>query len=304
LFVGEISKKKYADQIERSIESHSDSFHEVLNSAFGAAAAGQLVDSISSHGIVELARMQPIARRTVSRRIWRHPMRAIKDKIHLAKFSISRVASPPGPFVCILGIDGSGKSTVSDIIADQLKSSFSPVKQLHLRPRFLPELHKVAFWRSCTSVSEPISGRVPSGMGSLVRWFYYYVDYLIGYQFRVRPTLARKGIAIADRYFYDFRFDHAQKMVRLPESLIVFTQRFLPSPDAVVHIRVPSEIATKRRQGEISAEEADRQLVRIDQIVGEMDNGYVIVNDRSPTKAADSVIRLLFQELADSRLSR
>jgi len=121
-----------------------------------------------------------------------------------------RVFNRPGAFVAVLGTDGSGKSTIIEAIQPPLENAFhSPVHYRHMRPNLLPSIARL-FGRPVSGgpVTEPHASK-PSGFwGSLLRLFYYSLDYTFGYWIAVWPLMAKKPcLFIFDRYFQDYYID-------------------------------------------------------------------------------------------------
>lgn len=301
LYVGRLKKDEYRRQVSEAAAAPSEAFRSILEESIGPRAAERLCSVVAQRGVESLPGEQRRLRNAVARRAWRHPLLAITDRFHRLRLVLARLASPPGAFLAIIGTDGSGKSTIAKGVCDLLEPIFGTVHLGHLRPRVFPDLRRLA-GRPPAPVGDIASvRRRPGALGSLIRWGYYWLDYLLGYQIRFRPVLARKGLVVCDRYFYDFEFDHGAKNVRLPGWFLRFGQRFLPRPDAVVHVRTAPEVAMRRRVGETYLDEIARQQGAIDRIISRLDRGAAVGNDGSVEDATDAAIRHLMRMMARRR---
>ena len=170
-------------------------------------------------------------------------------------------------FIAVLGTDGSGKSTLLNAIVPQLeKQTAKRVVVHHLKPDFLPPLGRfrgVKHEPGYVCVN-PHDSR-PSGiLGSLLRLMYLSCDYVLGYWFKVRPTLRQDNVAywIFDRYAYDILIDPLRFRIKLPKRIIRFYLKFLPKSDMILCLGGDAE-KIHARKPETSLEEVQRQVAEL-----------------------------------------
>src|SRR5690606_25179337 len=101
---------------------------------------------------------------------------------------VRRVLHPTGLFVVFLGPDGSGKSSVIDALVPRLSLAFiSRSARWHLRPDL--DRRKAA---EQGKVHPDPHGKPPrNAIASVLKLFYYLLDYVLGYVLKVRPQLVR-----------------------------------------------------------------------------------------------------------------
>ena len=112
----------------------------------------------------------------------------------------------PNPFICLIGPDGVGKSSVSEGLVEHLTKSnfFRKVKIFHHRFDYVPQLGKYKFKKNKTSLKHNmINSRVHRPLRTTIYLFYYSIDYLFGW-LEILKSKFRDEIIIMDRYFYDF----------------------------------------------------------------------------------------------------
>ena len=163
-----------------------------------------------------------------------------------------------GLIVTFSGVDGAGKSTIIENVKKELeKKHRKKVVVIRHRPSLLPIL---SAWTKGKEQAEqdaantlPRQGQNSSFISSLVRFSYYYLDYLIG-QFYVNFKYKYRGVVVLyDRYYYDFILDSKRSNITLPKSLVKFGFNFVFTPNCNFFLFASPEVILKRKQ-ELSAE--------------------------------------------------
>lgn len=141
--------------------------------------------------------------------------------------------------VVILGPDGSGKSTIADILVNSLKAD--GVRARHYAHRFgvLPPLSSLRLNRkrrspleinSATDGTPSYDLNENSPLRAFVYVTWYGVDYLLGgLWLRLRNTFGKDRIVgIFARYFYDYYYQSNNR--RLPDSIKRVIEVLVPRP--------------------------------------------------------------------------
>jgi thymidylate kinase len=150
--------------------------------------------------------------------------------------------------ILILGVDGSGKTTVIRNVTTSLDSHFVP-KVFHLKPSL-----KISSGTSAI-VRDPHALPPRSNIVSFLKLVSWLLLYWIFY-FR-DITKNHAVLTVWDRYIYDVLVDPVRYRINLSESLIKFLCWFAPRPDIVFVLRVRGDIAFKRK-GELSPKLLDQ----------------------------------------------
>lgn len=174
-----------------------------------------------------------------------------------------------GTIITFSGVDGAGKSTVLENMRRVLHEKYrKKVVVLRHRPSLLPILSafrhgkKNAEKRAASSL--PRQGTNNSSTGSLLRFMYYYSDYVFG-QFYVNLRYVRRGYTVLyDRYYFDFIVDAQRSNIRLPKSIMKFGYHFVMKPKLNVFLYAPADVILARKQ-EMKADE-------IEQLTGDYKN--------------------------------
>jgi thymidylate kinase len=169
---------------------------------------------------------------------------------------------PPrrGAFVVLVGLDGSGKTTVARGICVRIPQSerFRQVRYYHWRPALfagaelpLPEFRNVPR-------KEKLKSNLWQSMLSAARLAKNVVLWKLANFFRVQRTVNGGGLVLVDRYYYNYYLDPVSVKYYGPGGLLHRLSRYFPRPDAVVVLSAPAEVLLARKQ-ELSAEEIGRQ---------------------------------------------
>jgi len=167
---------------------------------------------------------------------------------------VRRVLFPTGFSVVFLGPDGSGKSSVIDAVSTSLAPAFRKQATYHLRP--------FVFRARTESNGQPVTNPHASPkyglIISVIKLFYLWLDYTVGFLISVHWKKIFSTLVIFDRYFHDILIDPLRFRYGGPSWLAALLVRAIPKPDAVLFLNVPADII-QRRKSEISRQECEQQ---------------------------------------------
>jgi thymidylate kinase len=159
----------------------------------------------------------------------------------------------PGFVITFSGVDGAGKSTIIAEVSKGLeKECRRRVKVLRHRPSLLPI---ISAWRYGKTEAEqkaittlPRQGKNKSRVGSLLRFAYYYADYLVG-QLYVQVRYVMRGyVVLYDRYYFDFIHDSRRSNIDLPPSLTSLGYALLIKPRFNFFLYATADEILRRKQ--------------------------------------------------------
>ena len=217
---------------------------------------------------------------------------------------------PMSGFVVLLGPDGSGKSTIADLVAKEFyKKPFKICQRYEYNFRIMPELKQLKYHfarllgRKIVKQKPIAPGTEGSGMnrdhGALKGMgyvSYYALDFILG---RI-PLFKLRGqgaLCLFARYFQDYFYQRGYGNV--PRWYLRLLEFFTTSPDLILYLdRDADEIY--RGKPELDVEEIERQQQVIRKIVGGRSNAELIDASEGiePTvqKVRDRIIELFLSQ--------
>lgn len=215
-----------------------------------------------------------------------------------------------GCFIVILGVDGSGKSTVIEAITPSLNTiTNNQIVAKHFRPGLLPPLARLKGKQAVQigPVLDP-HGSTPSGtVGSLLRLTYLTLDYVLGYWLLLRPKIAKSPTVIVfDRYCYDMVLDPRRFRINLPVGLVRWFIRLAPKPDLIICLHGNPAVITARKN-ELPLVEVKRQTEALLAFAKQEPNAVLVSTEGTVEQARDDVLvalRDFCERSAKGRLQR
>jgi len=160
---------------------------------------------------------------------------------------------PTGFMITFSGVDGVGKSTVLQLVEEKLKNQFrKDVVLMRHRPGILPILsalkHGKAKAEQIASVTIPRKGKNQSKLSSILRFSYYFADYLFGQIYVYFRYIARGKVVLYDRYYFDFINDAKRSNIKVNRSFAKSLYAFILKPRLNVFLYADPQVVLSRKQ--------------------------------------------------------
>ncbi len=279
IYTGNV-KEKYRAAIAAGCQAEPAQVTDLLARTYGSARAKFLVAAAAQERWADIeAAIGDLRRALILRQLTRHPWRTLKSLLLDAHRLAWRFLQPPGVTVALCGADGSGKSTATRAVINQLNGTFSASKvhQFHWKPPVFSARRQAG--RAPTT--DPHSQPPRNPAASLCYFGFHWLEFFLGSYLRLRPLTFHGGLVLVDRFYYDFFVDQRRYRLRVPQSIVRLGHFFLKKPDLVVLLDAPAEVLQSRKQ-EVPLAETERQRTAYRALVQGLSNGRVIDATQPP----------------------
>lgn len=154
--------------------------------------------------------------------------------------------------VTFSGVDGAGKTTILKDFKQILESKYGvTVVELRHRPSYLPILSSFIYGKSkaerIAAQSPPHRGTNMSKVSSLLRFSYYFFDYLVGGFIMSIKYANSDSIILYDRYYFDFIADTRRFNIMLSSRLILKFYNLVQKPDLNIFLYASVDTILERK---------------------------------------------------------
>jgi len=183
-----------------------------------------------------------------------------------------------GIVVTFSGVDGAGKSTLINDLALRLRNDYrKKVVILRHRPSLLPILSACRYGKKeaekRAAATLPHQGKNKGILSSLVRFLYYFSDYLLGQIYVNFRFVLRNYVVIYDRYYFDFINDSKRSNIVLSKNFVQTLYSFIYKPKQNFFLYAKPEVIRQRKK-ELSALEINELTGNYMQMFTRFTNKY------------------------------
>lgn len=177
---------------------------------------------------------------------WRNVLQYLNDTQKMVRFS-------KGFMLTLSGVDGAGKTTLLESTQEYLEKTLrKQVVLLRLRPSVLPILSAYKYGKD--EAEKRSMGRLPrtgnnsSVPKSVLRFMYYYLDYILGQWLIYFKHTIRGRVVIYDRYYFDFINDPRRMNLELPQWITRLGYTFVFKPRLNLFLYAQPEVILARKK--------------------------------------------------------
>lgn len=219
------------------------------------------------------------------------------------------ICSRTGVSIGFTGPDGSGKTTVIDMLLERIAPVFKTAhKYYHFRPTLFGNLGDVAQQAGIKKevdrdYSNPHRGGKTGRLSSLARLAYYSIDYIAGYFVKVKTAIRITRVVVFDRYYTDIICDSRRSRIYLNTKFLYWWGKlFIPSLNYNILLTASSDSILARKR-ELDKEGIDTINSKIDYLCDK--KGYrKVLNEKAPQVAVNEILTYIFEEQHKKNLKR
>ena len=210
----------------------------------------------------------------------------------------SRIINPMGLTIAFISPDGGGKSTIIESITSTCKGCFHGIENIYFRPRLFKNLGSykpINPQGEASSNPDPHAVKPNGVLKSLVRFFFYNLDFLLGNFLKIYPLKIKRRLIIFDRYYYDYYVDLKRYQFNLPKFLPRLFSFMIPQPDLVFVLDAPADVIYSRKQ-ELSITEIERQRTIFKKTAKQLKNAYLINTNQPINDVINEVTKIIIDK--------
>ena len=214
--------------------------------------------------------------------------KSYKGKFYINKIFLlmKRLFERPSLTISFLGPDGSGKSTIIDIIVNN--RMFINQYYFHLKPLKSKNENN-------TTVEDPHKYPPYSKLKSYIKLLYFIYQYNFGWLKNIMPLKIKSSLIIFDRYYDDMLVDTKRYRYGASVGVVKFARQFLPKPDIYFILTTDPKVIYERKQ-EVPFEELERQVKEYRALADGKRYFNIDVN-RSPEDIAQEIMDIIMEKM-------
>ena len=288
-------RPSYGKRLRELAVGEREEFLRAATRMVGEDLAARLADAVESGAPEAALMLRGALLRTRMRRDPRGVGRWLGARAGAVGDRVRGWIRPRGQLIVLVGPDGSGKTTMSQLVRGRFEATRIPVSSVYLgaqKPllptrRLSQTLHRRFGNRPAVKPVKDVNRR--QRIRGLV---HIMADKWLRYLVQIRPALARGEVVVLDRYFYDLRtFLHP--LVRQPwfEWLMM---HLIPEPAVMFCLQAdPAVIAA--RKNELTTAETARQIELFRGLKRWVENFHEISADGDLEKNVDAITEHLLR---------
>ncbi len=187
--------------------------------------------------------------------------------------------------IAFLGSDGSGKSTIIDLLTQSQELPYSGMEYFHLKP--------LKQKSSSQMVEDPHEKPLYSKAKSYLKLLFFIYQYNKGWIKNILGEKKSNKLIIFDRYYDDLLVDYKRYRYGGSIAFAKFVRYFIPKPDLYFILVGDAELIYARKK-EVAFDELKRQIMGYKEL-GDNQRYFIIDVGRTPEEIIDEILIIIKQ---------
>jgi len=299
-------KEKYKNLITSMLRQDKMSLIKALGWGLGKSLSTKLCDLIEEGKWSEIAiRKDEIRKRVFIECVRRKPISPIIGMAcFFGGYIWSLISHRSGIFIAFIGPDGSGKTTIANMLLHSMRDIFPSTQCYHGRFGILPDMrtlyNKLRMWFGYRPLPEAGAGTAalhdmtPHGVFRALAYLgYYAIDYILGF-WHVNQSRAKGQMIVFDRYYYDYYV--SPLFAKIPRFLLSAVGWIIPKPDMLLYLNCDAD-AIHQRKPELTPAQIRYQQQEIERYLSNLDYYYMINSEGNLAESVNNIERLIVSAL-------
>lgn len=293
--IGGWIKVRYWEKIRSIFKNRNKEIIDTLSNFLPSILCLLLVESVIKEDKRYLIKKLPLIRRSlILKKLSTQPFISIKAIAnHYIAEIIIRFTPRYLDTICLLGPDGSGKSSVISEVSQRLKFTTKQITCKHLKPQVLgKKTEKVV----TNPHAKPPRSKTVSTM-KILSWLllYWFDHFLHGHK--------NCALIIWDRYYHDLLVDPMRYRYGGSLRIANIIAKLVPQPDIFILLDAPATILQARKQ-EVSFEETARQRESYIELINRLENGFIVDTSQNIKKVVEDTQKIIINLMAQKTRNR
>ena len=303
-------KQEYRDIIYNTYKSYPE-FKNLISELVGSELTSKIFTAIEQKNFENMLMFSDELTKSLRKYVFKkNPVKTLKFTLEFYVEKLNRIIFNYSKFSKVFSVmapDGAGKTTFLDTLIEKIEFYYVDDKNdrcniYHFRPNLLPNLgelgEKTGIKEQDKDFTNPHRSKPVNGLSSLLRISYYWLDYVLGYNYFVRKDVQYDRFSVFDRYSYDLIVDPSRTRLSLPLWVRKLYVTCMPHPKIVFYLDADPEVIYKRKQ-ELTLDEIKRQTIEYKKVVTSHKRFVTLDSNRSVNESVDEALKIILDTFTE-----
>lgn len=195
------------------------------------------------------------------------------------------------PIIAIMGVDGSGKTTIIEEIRKRLQDPYNIE---------VCSIHRSKGRSEITEIAQHYAKPAYSPFLSVIKLFVKAFLWILNYWSKYRKLQQQGALILCDLYyFYSMAIDPLRYRYGGPTSLVWEIHKIVPKPQVYIFLDAPFEVLVSRKR-ELPDDEMHRLIKDYRELFANIPNAYIVDATQPIDKVTSDVLQIIMKYAVDT----